>query len=148
MILAEVCLLTNNVLRLSEFYKTILNTTSDSDDEVHQEILVDGTTLSIYNDGKVKNNLNQNICIAFTVDNVDAEYEKLKKLGVNIIEPPITRPWGARNMYFCDPDGNYIYFRSFPVWLGMIILLNEFPSLLAKARTDVTDFLSQKKAQP
>ncbi len=35
MILAEVCLLTNNVLRLSEFYKTVLNTTSDSDDEVH-----------------------------------------------------------------------------------------------------------------
>lgn len=118
MVLSEVCLLTNNVLGLSEFYKKVLNTTSDSDDEVHQEILVNGaTTLTIYNDGNNKNNSNQNICIAFTVDNVDDEYEKLKKLGVNIIEPPITRPWGARNMHFCDPDGNHIYFRSFPVWL-------------------------------
>ncbi len=58
---------------------------------------------------------NQHMCIVFTVDNVDAEYDKLKKLGVNIIEPPITRPWGARNMHFCDPYGNHIYFRSFPV---------------------------------
>ena len=65
--------------------------------------------------GVAVKNFNQNMCIAFTVDNVDAEYDKLKKLGVNIIEPPITRPWGARNMHFCDPYGNHIYFRSFPV---------------------------------
>jgi predicted enzyme related to lactoylglutathione lyase len=115
MILAEVCLLTNNVLRLAEFYRTVLNTTSDSDDEVHQEIFVKGAALTIYNDGKEKNNTNQNICIAFTVENVDAEYEKLKKLGIDIIDPPTIRPWGARNMHFCDPDGNHVYFRSFPV---------------------------------
>jgi predicted enzyme related to lactoylglutathione lyase len=115
MILAEVCLLTNNVLRLAEFYKAILNTTSDSDNDVHQEILTTGVTLTIYNDGKEKNNSNQNICIAFTVENVDDEYEKLKSLGVNIIEPPITRPWGARNMHFSDPDGNHVYFRSFRI---------------------------------
>ena len=115
MILAEVCLLTNNVLRMAEFYKTVLNTTSDCEDEIHQEILIKGAALTIYNDGKKKNNTCQNICIAFTVENVDNEYERLKKLGVEIIDPPITRPWGARNMHFCDPDGNHIYFRSFPV---------------------------------
>lgn len=115
MILAEVCLLTNDVLRLAEFYKKVLNTTSDSDNEVHQEVSVDGATLTIYNDGTEKNNSNQNMCIAFTVENVDNEYERLERLGADIIEPPITRPWGARNMHFCDPDGNHVYFRSFPV---------------------------------
>ena len=115
MILAEVCLLTNNVLRMAEFYKAVLNTTSDSDDEVHQEIFTNGTTLTIYNDGNEKNNSNQNMCIAFTVESVDDEFERLKQLGVDILEPPITRPWGARNMHFCDPDGNHIYFRSFAV---------------------------------
>ncbi|KNY25845.1 VOC family protein [Pseudobacteroides cellulosolvens] len=115
MFLAEVCLLTNDVLRMAEFYKAVLNTTSDSDDEIHQVIPISGTgtTLTIYNDGKEKNNSNQNMCISFTVEDVDIEYERLKRLGVNIIEPPITRPWGARNMHFCDPDGNHIYFRSF-----------------------------------
>jgi len=115
MVLAEVCLLTNNVLKLAEFYKKVLNATSDCNDEIHQEIMVDGAALTIYNDGNEKNNLNQNMCIAFTVQNVDEEYEKLKRIEVDIIEPPTTRPWGARNMHFCDPDGNHVYFRSFPV---------------------------------
>ncbi len=112
MILAEVCLLTNNVIQLAGFYKKVLKTTSYSEDEIHQALMVKGISLTIYNDGTMKNNSNQNMCISFTVDNVDDEYERLKQIGVNIIDPPTTRPWGARNMHFCDPDGNHIYFRS------------------------------------
>jgi predicted enzyme related to lactoylglutathione lyase len=114
MLLAEVSLLTNDVLALSNFYRKVLDTTSNSDDDVHQELKTEGVVLTIYNDGTRKNNMNQNMCIAFTVNDVDKEYEKLLQLGVTVIEPPTTRPWGARNMHFCDPDGNHIYFRSFP----------------------------------
>ncbi|HEX3021903.1 MAG TPA: VOC family protein [Lachnospiraceae bacterium] len=114
MLLAEVSLLTNDVLALSGFYRKVLDTTSNSDDEIHQELKTEGVALTIYNDGTRKNNMNQNMCIAFTVEDVDKEYEKLLQLGVTVIEPPTTRPWGARNMHFCDPDGNHIYFRSFP----------------------------------
>lgn len=114
MILAEVCLLTDDVLALSKFYQQVLHTTSDGEDLVHQELNTRGVALTIYNDGQPKNNQNQNMCIAFTVDDVDAEYESLKEMGAEILEPPTTRPWGARNLHFCDPDGNHIYFRSFP----------------------------------
>ena len=31
-----------------------------------------------------------------------------------IIDEPTMRPWGAKNMRFCDPDGNFVVFRSFP----------------------------------
>jgi hypothetical protein len=31
----------------------------------------EGTTLTIYNDGTIKNDLNQNICLAFSVDDID-----------------------------------------------------------------------------
>jgi len=48
--------------------------------------------LTIYNDGTVKNNQNQNICLAFTVDDIDREYEKVKALGAKVIEPPTKRP--------------------------------------------------------
>jgi uncharacterized glyoxalase superfamily protein PhnB len=34
------------------------------------------------------------ICIAFTVDDVDVEFERLKELGVEIVDIPATRPWG------------------------------------------------------
>ena len=71
-----------------------------SDDDIHQYIIAEGTTLTIYNDGTVKNNQNQNICLAFTVDDIENEYRKVQALGVRIIEPPTKRPWGAVNMSF------------------------------------------------
>lgn len=114
MFLAEVCLETNDVLRLAHFYRSILGLQSDDRNEVHQVITTDTVAITVYNDGTRKNNQNNNISLAFTVDDVDKEYEKLLKLGVQIIDPPTTRQWGARNMHFCDPDGNHVYFRSFP----------------------------------
>ena len=84
----------------------------DSDDDIHQYIISEGTTLTVYNYGTVKNNQNQNICLAFTVDDIENEYRKLQALGVRIIEPSTKRPWGAVNMSFYDPDNNVIHFRQ------------------------------------
>ena len=111
--LGEVGLLTNDVIRLADFYKALLETDHGSDDEVHQTIIAEETMLTIYNDGSAKNNNNQNICIAFTVDDMDREYQKVLKSGAEIIEKPTKRPWGAVNMSFYDPDGNVVYLRSF-----------------------------------
>ena len=112
--IGEVCLLTNDVPRLAAFYKQLLGADNGSNDEIHQFILSEETALTIYNDGTEKNNRNQNICLAFTVDDIDREYEKVQALGAKIIEPPARRPWGAVNMSFYDPDHNMIFFRSFP----------------------------------
>ena len=111
--LGEVGLLTNDVVKLADFYKRLLGVDNNSNDEVHQTIIADETMLTIYNDGTYKNNLNQNICLAFTVDDIEAEYGKILDLGVEIIERPTKRPWGATNMSFYDPDRNIIYLRSF-----------------------------------
>ncbi|OPJ56161.1 VOC family protein [Clostridium oryzae] len=112
--LGEVCLETNDVIKIADFYRKILKISSECKDEIHQTIITEGTTLTVYNNGSIKNNQNQNISLAFTVDDVDEEYIRLLSLGVNIINKPKVQPWGARNMHFCDPDGNHVYFRSFP----------------------------------
>ena len=111
--IGEVSLLTNNVIRLANFYKQLLEIDNDSDDEVHQILISEETMLTIYNDGTEKNNQNQNVCLAFTVNDIEYEYKKLLDLGVEIIERPTKRPWGAINMSFYDPDNNIIYLRSF-----------------------------------
>ena len=111
--IGEVGLLSNDVIKLANFYKAFLGIDNGSSDNVHQTIFAEETILTIYNDKSVKNNNNQNICLAFTVADVDKEYNKILKLGVEIIEKPTTRPWGARNMSFYDPDRNVIYLRSF-----------------------------------
>ena len=113
MIIGEVCLLTNDVKRLADFYNKLLETDNDISDDDHQFILTEGTALTIYNDGTTKNDQNQNICLAFTVEDMDKEYEKVKALGARIIEKPTKRPWGAINMSFYDPDNNVIYLRCF-----------------------------------
>ena len=99
---------------LRRFYKQLLGVDNGSNDEIHQFIIPEGPALTIYNDGTVKNNRNQNICLAFTVDDIDREFEKVLALGAKIIEPPTKRPWGAVNMSFNDPDNNMVFFRSFP----------------------------------
>ncbi len=112
--IGEVCLLTNDVNRLADFYKRLLETDNNSNDETHQFILTEETTLTIYNDGTEKNNQNRNICLAFTVEDMEKEYEKVTSLGARIIEAPTKRPWGVVNMSFYDPDNNMIFFRCFP----------------------------------
>ena len=58
--IGEVCLLTNDVPRLAAFYKQLLGVENGSNDETHQFIISEGTALTVYNDGTVKNNLNRN----------------------------------------------------------------------------------------
>jgi len=111
--IGEVCLNTNDVVKLANFYKELLEIENSSNDEGHQILISEETQFTIYNDGSKKNNNNRNICLAFTVDDVEKEYQKLLEMGAEIIEMPTKRPWGTTNMSFYDPDGNVIYFRSF-----------------------------------
>ncbi len=48
-----------------------------------------------------------------TYADVDAEYERLSKLGVSLPSgAPITYPFGIRNFYVADPEGNLIEIGS------------------------------------
>ena len=58
--IGEVSLLTNDVVRLADFYKKLLDIHNGSDDPVHQTLIGEETMLTIYDDGSEKNNQNQN----------------------------------------------------------------------------------------
>ena len=58
MMIWEVCLLTNDGRKLADFYKKLLKIDNNSDDETHQYIILEGTALTVYNDGSEKNNQN------------------------------------------------------------------------------------------
>jgi len=115
-----ICLITENVLKLTEFYEKVLCVTSDKND-VHVDVVLDGGGLTLYSKSSAMEDMGFNfdeysgtgMCkITFFVEDVDAEYERLKSLnlGINFIAPPTTYPWGARSMHFRDPDGNIICF--------------------------------------
>ena len=109
--LGEVCILTHDVVRLANFYKSLLETDNGSHDAVHQTVIEEETMLTIFDGGQEHGS--QNMCLAFTVEDIDKEYQRVRSLGAEIVEAPTVRPWGAANMSFRDPDGNIVYLRSF-----------------------------------
>jgi lactoylglutathione lyase len=46
--------------------------------------------------------------VAFFVDDPDAEHERLRAAGVEVLVPPTDRPWGERTLHVADPDGNLV----------------------------------------
>ncbi len=50
----------------------------------------------------------QNITLYFECENLDAEVERLKSLGLPFDEDPTDRPWLWRQAYLKDPNGNRI----------------------------------------
>lgn len=82
--------MTRDVVRLADFYKRVLDADNGSCDQWHQFILTEGCALTVCFDENVGEN-GGNVCI---------------------LEAPMVRPWGMKNMSFLDPDGNRVYFRS------------------------------------
>ena len=44
----------------------------------------------------------------FVVDDVDKEFERIDRLGVDWVLGPTTQPWGNRSMVLRDPEGNLV----------------------------------------
>jgi len=76
------------------FYIMSFHIDNDCDDNVHQFIISEETTLTVFNDEMERKTNSRSICIAFTVDDVNVEFERLKELGVEIVDIPAIRPWG------------------------------------------------------
>ena len=44
-----------------------------------------------------------------TKEDVDSEYQRLLSLGIqSLTGEPVTQPWGQRNFWIADPEGNLI----------------------------------------
>jgi predicted enzyme related to lactoylglutathione lyase len=119
----DVGLISDDVLRLVEFYEKLFNVKADRVDEIDSGLHVGGLRLSItaarldvipqafyYVSGKSSDNT----LLGFDVDDVDAEYLRVLEIGAETLNEPTTHPWGARSFQFRDPDGNIINFRSHP----------------------------------
>lgn len=125
----DVCLISDNVLQLVDFYEKLFGITASERgvtgakrSDIHSSLNIGGLWLTIdsikiadnsafsYVSGKSSNNT----LFCFNVDDVDVEYQRVIALGAETLNEPTTYPWGARSFQFKDPDGNILNFRSFP----------------------------------
>jgi predicted enzyme related to lactoylglutathione lyase len=119
---SDIGLVTDDVLKLRVFYETVFGGMADGD-ELHSTLVLESLAFNFSNAANLKNmpafhyvsgESSDNIMLCFNVDDANAEYERLLPLGVNMLNKPITQPWGACSFQFKDPDGNVLNFRSIP----------------------------------
>jgi catechol 2,3-dioxygenase-like lactoylglutathione lyase family enzyme len=44
----------------------------------------------------------------FAADDLDATFETVRKSGAEVLQEPVSQPWGARDCAFRDPSGNLV----------------------------------------
>lgn len=114
-----ICIITRDVPRLRAFYRAVLEIEPEGDDDF-VAFPVPGAGLSIYHlegteamaPGSMAGAGTGSCALEFEVQDVDAEHARLLALGVPIVKPPMTYPWGRRSVWFRDPDGNIVNFNA------------------------------------
>jgi catechol 2,3-dioxygenase-like lactoylglutathione lyase family enzyme len=118
--LAGICLISKDVSRLVNFYKDVLRIEAEEESAEFAGFLMNGVKLLICSheimESMAENSMQNAGFGSFTleveVENVDAEYERLKRKQVPFVKPPTTQAWGIRSVWFRDPDGNIINFQA------------------------------------
>lgn len=109
-------IITADVKRLVDFYEIVTGLSAVWGNELFAEIPTPAGTLAIGSDktvplfgpGSAQPAANHSAIIEFIVDDVDAEYERLREHLVDVVTEPTTMPWGNRALVFRDPDGNLV----------------------------------------
>lgn len=112
---ASVRLITDNLDSMVAFYERVTGLTADRPAPVFAELHAPSCTLALGHTSTAAlfNNAarpahNQTAIIEWLVDDVDAEYERLKPFVSVWEQEPTLMPWGNRSILFRDPDGNLV----------------------------------------
>lgn len=109
-------IITADVNRLVDFYEMVTEVSAVSGNELFAEIPTPVGTLAIgsdktvplFGDGSAEPGANRSAIVEFIVEDVDAEYARLRERVVEVVTEPTTMPWGNRALLFRDPDGNLV----------------------------------------
>ncbi len=63
------------------------------------------TGLSTFKPAEIAGSAGQGLLVVFVVENIDAEYDRLRAAGVPIVTPIETEEWGERYFQMRDPNG-------------------------------------------
>ena len=97
------------------FYEMVAGQAADWLAPVFAEIVTSAATIAIgsvdtvalFKEGSAEPLANRTAIIEFIVDDVDAEFERLKD-KVEIVHAPKLMPWGNRSVQFRDPEGTIV----------------------------------------
>jgi uncharacterized glyoxalase superfamily protein PhnB len=113
-------IVTQNLQHMCDFYQQILQIEPQVFRNNYIMFTTDAASLALWRQseaeqfglGVMRSAANASILIEFEVDNIDAEYQRLKNLSVEWVQELTTFPWEMRAFYIRDPEGNIVNFYS------------------------------------
>lgn len=114
--LVSIRAITDDLERLTQFYEQVTGVDAVRITPVFAELRMPSFTLAIghtdttalFGEDSARPADNHSVIIEFKVDDVDAEYARLRPLVADWVQAPTTMPWGNRSILFRDPDGNLV----------------------------------------
>ncbi len=97
------------------FYELVTGQAAEWLAPVFAEIVTPGATLAfgsadtvaLFKEGSAEPAANRTAILEFMVDDVDAEFARLKD-EVEVVHEPKVMPWGNRTVQFRDPEGTLV----------------------------------------
>jgi lactoylglutathione lyase len=116
--LAYSILFVSDLERSIAFYKDMIGLPFRFSNETYAEFATEGAKFALYARAHLPELLGREAPpdpvpwpqgeVAFFVDEPDAEHDRLRRAGVEVLAPPTDRPWGERTLHVADPDGNVV----------------------------------------
>ena len=98
--------------RSIEWYRDVVGLPFRMEGDGYAEFATEGCKFALYHRDKLPELLGRAAIAggpggeaAFVVDDVDAEMERVRAAGAEILSGPVDRPWGHRTVHVLDPDG-------------------------------------------
>jgi len=112
---ASTRLIAADVKRMVLFYEMVTELSAEWLAPVFAEIVTSRGTLAIgaaetvalWQEGSAKPGSNRTACIEFQVEDVDADYDRLKD-KVSLVHDLKIMPWGNKTFQFRDPEGTAV----------------------------------------
>jgi len=112
---ASTRLIAADIKRLVSFYEKLTGQTAEWLAPVFAEIVTPAATLAIgsaatvalFKEGSAEPAANRTAIIEFQVDDVEAEFARLKD-ELDVVHEPKMLPWGNRAAQFRDPEGTLV----------------------------------------
>lgn len=113
--LASTRLIASDIKAMVAFYEMVTCRSAEWLAPVFAEIVTPAATLAIgstatvalFREGSAEPAANRTAVVEFMVEDVDAEFDRLKDM-VEMIHEPKLMPWGNRTMQFRDPEGTAV----------------------------------------